>query len=44
MERRAIAVFDQNVGDLPPSGTVGEGPVDDDDILDRLGPCRGDGS
>ena len=40
-----IAVFAKNVGDAPPSGAVGEGAVDEDDVLDRLGgPRRGDGS
>jgi len=38
-----VAVLAKNVGDAPPSGAVGEGPVDQDDVLDRLGPRRRDG-
>ena len=39
-----IAVLAENVGDALPSGAVGEGAVDEDDVLDRLGPRRRDGS
>jgi hypothetical protein len=37
-------VLAKNVDDALPSGTVGEGAVDDDNILDWIGLRRGDGS
>ena len=39
----AVAVLAEDIGDAPPARTVGEGAVDEDDVLDRLGPRRRDG-
>jgi len=38
-----IAVLAEDIGDRLPAGSVGEGAMHEDDVLDRLGPRRGDG-